>query len=56
MGFLVLCAKKDEAEQWRKWAKATGRGDDLIMFDASGERWRFNFLDWELSAQARAEG
>jgi len=34
-------------------AKATGRGDDLIMFDASGERWRFNFLDWEFVPRKR---
>jgi len=26
------------------------------MFDASGERWRFNFLDWELSRASEGGG
>jgi type IV secretory pathway TraG/TraD family ATPase VirD4 len=56
MGFLVLAAKKDEAEQWRKWAEETNRSKDLIMFDASGEHFRFNFLDWELSRASEGGG
>lgn len=55
-GFLVLCAKISEAEQWRQWARETGRERDLIEFDASGDRWRFNFLDWELSRASEGGG
>lgn len=45
MGGLVLCAKNDEADTWRAYAKAAGRENDLIVLDASG-RERFNILDY----------
>lgn len=54
-GGLVLCAKKEEREQWQKWARATGREQDLIIFDPSG-RYRFNFLDWEASRGGEGGG
>lgn len=46
-GGLVLTAKRDEADLWRKYCAETGRQDDLIIFDCSGE-FRFNFLQYEL--------
>src|ERR1044071_3813117 len=48
-GGLVLCAKKEEREQWEKWAADTERADDLIIVRADG-KWRFNFLDWEAAS------
>jgi hypothetical protein len=54
-GGLVLCAKKEERQQWQQWAKDTGREDDLIIFDAGG-RYRFNFLDWEASRSGEGGG
>jgi len=42
-GGLVLCAKPGEAAQWRDYARATGREDDLIVVGPSESgRWRFN--------------
>ncbi|HVT11815.1 MAG TPA: TraM recognition domain-containing protein [Fimbriimonadaceae bacterium] len=45
-GGLVLAAKPGEVDDWREWAAETGRSDDLIVVDATGQH-RFNFLDWE---------
>jgi len=45
---IVLCAKMDEAENWLHWGQKTGRIDDMIRFDASGQ-WRFNFLEYEMN-------
>jgi type IV secretory pathway TraG/TraD family ATPase VirD4 len=45
MGGLVLCAKNEEADTWRRYAKAAGRQKDLIVIDASGKQ-RFNILDY----------
>ena len=56
MGFLVLCAKKSEAQQWRGWAHEAGRERDVITFDTSGSEYRFNFLDWELSRASEGGG
>ncbi len=47
-GGLVLCAKKDECRQWQEWAAETGREDDLVIINASGD-WKFNFMTWEAS-------
>lgn len=44
-GGLVCCAKPDEAERWRKLAKACKREGDLVFFDDSAAH-RFNFLDY----------
>lgn len=46
MGGLVLCAKPDEADRWRKLARECGRSRDLVFFDGSEEGLRFNFLDY----------
>jgi hypothetical protein len=52
-GGLVLCAKPEERRQWQEWAAETGRLDDLVIFDGSGEH-KFNFMDWE--ARRSGEG
>ena len=45
-GMVILCSQLSEKEQWIKWANEVGRGKDGRVFDASGEHFRFNFLDW----------
>lgn len=45
MGGVVLCAKNDEADTWRDYAKAAKRSADLVTIDASGAQ-RFNILDY----------
>lgn len=54
-GGLVVCAKKEERIQWQRWAAETGRADDLVIVDASGN-WRFNFLEWEASRSGASGG
>jgi hypothetical protein len=54
-GGLVLCAKKEERQQWQQWAAETRRGRDLIIIDGSGNH-RFNFLEWEASRPAEGGG
>ena len=46
-GGLVLCAKPDERALWEELAELTAREDDLVVFDATGDRHRFNFIDYE---------
>lgn len=45
MGGLVLCAKPEEADTWRRYAKAARRERDLVVIDAGGAQ-RFNILDY----------
>ena len=47
-GGLVLTAKPDECELWKRYATAAGRIDDVVVFDDRGEH-RFNFLEHERS-------
>ena len=54
-GGLVLCAKKDEIDTWRRYAEQTGRSDSLLVFDASGT-WRFPFLQYEVSREGKGAG
>ena len=54
-GGLVLCAKKDELDTWKRYAEQTGRTDRLIIFDASGE-WRFPFLQYEINRKGEGAG
>lgn len=54
-GGLVLCAKIEELETWKKYAKDTGREADLIVFDASGD-WRFPFLHYEVNRGGKGAG
>ena len=46
-GGLVLCAKEDEANNWRDYAEQTGRTDSLIIVDE--EYNSFNFMAYELA-------
>lgn len=54
-GGLVLTAKTDEIGEWKKYAKKTGRENDLLIF-GPGEKYRFNFLQYELSRESRGAG
>lgn len=45
-GGLVLCAKPEEPELWRRYAAEAGRREDLVMFGGE-EAWGFNFMDYE---------
>jgi len=45
MGVLALCAKVDEAETWRTYARKSGRSDDLVIIDEHAAE-RFNILDF----------
>lgn len=54
-GGLVLCAKPDEAGEWKKYAAACGRTEDLIVF-GEGSEWRFNPLQYETSRGGRGAG
>mgnify|MGYP003113810232 CR=1 FL=1 len=47
-GGLVLTAKPDECELWRRYAEETGRSASVVEF-GSDDRFCFNFLDYELS-------
>jgi len=49
MGGLVLCAKPEEADLWRRACVAAGRASSLIEWD--GANHRFNFLAYELAKQ-----
>lgn len=51
-GGVVLCAKPDEAAQWRRYGEETGRLDQMIFVTPDGP-WRFNFIQYELG---RREG
>lgn len=49
MGGLVLCAKPDEAEIWRRYCSMTKRSQHLIELD--GTNGGFNFIAYELARQ-----
>ena len=46
-GGLVMVAKPDEAQQWRRYGEETGRLDQMI-FVGPDQPWRFNFIEYEL--------
>jgi len=54
-GGLVLCAKPDEADEWKRYAKEAGRGDDLIIF-SEGSKWKFNPLQYETTRPGKGAG
>ena len=54
-GGLVFCAKAEERELWERYAKETGRSEDVIVFSPS-QPWRFNFLDYELRREGEGSG
>jgi hypothetical protein len=49
-GGLVLTAKVDETDLWRRYAQETGREDDLVIIGPDAEQ-RFNFLEYEAAHQ-----
>ncbi|MES2572758.1 MAG: type IV secretory system conjugative DNA transfer family protein [Verrucomicrobiota bacterium] len=55
-GGLVLCAKSDEPELWRQYARETGREESLLYFGEPGREWAFNFLDYECQRPGAGAG
>lgn len=54
-GGLVLTAKPDECELWERYARATGRTQDLLIFSPrSGQG--FNFLKYEMKRPGEGAG
>jgi hypothetical protein len=49
-GGLVLTAKVDETDLWRRYAEETGRTDDLVIIGPDAKE-RFNFLEYEATHQ-----
>lgn len=54
-GGLVLCAKKDVLEDWKRYAKETGRANNVLVFDASGD-FVFPFLQYEIERKGEGAG
>lgn len=54
-GGLVLCAKPDEAGEWKKYAAQCGRSDDMIFFQ-EGSNYHFNPLEYEITREGRGAG
>jgi hypothetical protein len=54
-GGLVLCAKKEERQQWQQWAADCGRDEDLVIVNADGD-WRYNFMEDEASRPGEGGG
>ena len=55
LGGLVLTAKTDKVFAWKKYAKATGRSDDLLIIDSEAKDC-FNFLSYELNRGGAGAG
>jgi hypothetical protein len=55
-GGLVLTAKVDETQTWLRYARETGREQDVILFSSEQEKYRFNFLAYETRRQQRGGG
>jgi len=54
-GGLVLCAKKDVLDDWKRYAQETGRAEQLLVFDASGD-FVFPFLQYEIEREGEGAG
>lgn len=54
-GGLVLCAKKDVLDDWKKYARETGREKTILVFDASGD-FVFPFLQYEIEREGEGAG
>ena len=54
-GGLVLTAKADETQRWLKYAAATNRLDDVILFNETSG-YSFNILDYERTREGRGGG
>lgn len=51
-GGLVLCAKPGEAATWLEYCRSSKRDKDIVVFSPS-DKWRFNFLEFELQRPVR---
>ena len=54
-GGLVLCAKKDVLDDWKRYAAATGRSNNVLVFDDSGD-FVFPFLQYEIERKGEGAG
>lgn len=54
-GGLVLTAKPDECQNWKRYAAETGRSQDLIIISPENEH-RFNFINYEYTRPGRGSG
>lgn len=54
-GGLVLTAKTDELETWKRYLREVGREDALLVVSPEEDR-HFNFLDYEWKSAKRARG
>jgi len=54
-GGLVLCAKKDVLDEWKRYAKQTGRENNILVFDSSGD-FVFPFLQYEIERTGEGAG
>ena len=54
-GGLVLCAKREEPDLWRRYAAQTNRTNDLIFF-GSDPQTAFNFLEYEARRPGEGAG
>lgn len=54
-GGLVLCAKKDVLDDWKRYAEATGRTNHILGLDASGD-FVFPFLQYEIERKGEGAG
>jgi hypothetical protein len=54
-GGLILCAKPDERANWEKYAKETGREEDLIIFGEESD-YEFNPLEYEMNREGKGAG
>lgn len=55
MGGLVLAAKKDVLDDWQRYAKETGRSQQVLVFDISGN-YVFPFLQYEIDRKGEGAG
>jgi hypothetical protein len=54
-GGLVLCAKKDVLDDWKRYARETGRAEQVLIFDGSGD-FVFPFLQYEIERDGEGAG
>ena len=54
-GFLILTAKPDERSTWERYAAQAGRSQDVVVFSPEN-KWRFNFLDYEMRRSGTGGG
>ena len=54
-GGLVLCKKTDECASWVRYARETGREDQLLIVHPSQD-WRFNFLEYSFTRAGEGAG